>query len=57
MPCSGLCIGYESGDAVNSEYQPKFPFTGGRIIKVVFDIGDDVYLDVERELAAVMARD
>ena len=53
----GLCIGYDSGDAVSSEYKPKFPFSGGRIIKVVFDVADDVYVDVERELAAVMARD
>ncbi|MGH3011600.1 MAG: arylsulfatase, partial [Gaiellaceae bacterium] len=53
----GLCVGYDSGDAVSSEYKPKFPFTGGRIIKVVFDVADDAYVDVERELAAVMARD
>jgi arylsulfatase len=53
----GLCIGYDGGDAVSGEYQPKFPFSGGRILKVVYDIADDVYVDVERELAAVMARD
>jgi hypothetical protein len=53
----GLCIGYDAGDAVSSEYKPKFPFSGGRVIKVVYDIGADGYVDVERELAAVMARD
>jgi arylsulfatase len=53
----GLCIGYDGGDAVSSEYKPKFPFSGGRVIKVVYDIGADAYVDVERELAAVMARD
>jgi arylsulfatase len=53
----GLCIGHDSGDAVSSEYKPKFPFTGGRVIKVVFDIANDVYVDVERKLAAAMARD
>ena len=53
----GLCIGYDGGDAVSSEYRPKFEFTGGRIIKVVFDIADDVYIDVERHMAAAMARD
>jgi arylsulfatase len=42
---------------VSSEYRPKFEFSGGRIIKVVFDISDDVYVDVERHLAAAMARD
>ena len=25
----GLCIGYDGGDAVSSEYKPKFEFTGG----------------------------
>jgi hypothetical protein len=53
----GLCVGYDGGDAVSGEYKPKFEFTGGRIVKVVFDIADDVYVDVERELAAVLARD
>jgi arylsulfatase len=53
----GLCVGYDSGDAVSSEYSPKFPFEGGRVIKVVYDVADDAYIDVERELAAVMARD
>ncbi len=53
----GLCIGYDSGDAVSAEYKGKFPFSGGRIIKVVYDVADDVYVDVERQVAAVMARD
>ncbi len=53
----GLCIGYDGGDAVSSEYKPKFEFSGGRIIKVVFDVADDVYVDVERAMAATMARD
>jgi arylsulfatase A-like enzyme len=53
----GLCIGYDGGDAVSSEYQPKFEFTGGSIVKVVFDVADDAYVDVEQHLAAAMARD
>jgi len=53
----GLCIGYDGGDAVSKEYKPKFSFTGGEIEQVVFDIVDDAYIDVERELAAAMARD
>jgi arylsulfatase A-like enzyme len=53
----GLCIGYDGGDAVSSAYKPKFEFTGGRIVKVVFDVADDAYIDVERQLAAAMARD
>jgi arylsulfatase len=54
----GLCIGYNSGDAVSSAYAgSKFEFTGGRVIKVVFDIADDADVDVEAHLAAAMARD
>jgi hypothetical protein len=32
-------------------------FTGGTIVKVVFDIADDADVDVERHLAAAMMRD
>ena len=32
-------------------------FTGGRIAKVVFDVADDAYIDVERHMAAAFARD
>lgn len=53
----GLCIGYDGGDAVRREYTPQLLFSGGRIVKVVFDVADDVYVDVERELAAALARD
>ena len=53
----GLAIGYDSGDRASTEYQSGFAFTGGRVIKVVYDIADDLYVDEERELAAVMARD
>ena len=53
----GLCIGYDGGDAVSSEYTPAFELTGGRIVKVVFDVGDDAFLDIERHIAAAIARD
>ena len=53
----GLCIGYDSADPVSSMYSSGFDFTGGEIKKVVFDIADDVYVDVEAHLAAAMARD
>jgi arylsulfatase len=35
----------------------QFPFTGGEIDKVVFDLADDQYLDVERQMASLLARD
>jgi arylsulfatase len=53
----GLCIGYDSGDKVSDAYPHGFEFTGGKIVKVVFDVADDVYVDVEAHLAAAMARD
>jgi arylsulfatase len=53
----GLAVGYDSGDRVSAEYSSKFAFTGGQIIKVVYDIADDAYVDLERELAAALARD
>ena len=43
----GLCIGYDSGDAVSARVRPGFEFTGGKIVKVVFDVADDAYVDVE----------
>ncbi len=53
----GLCVGYDGGDAVSSEYRPQFPFSGGRVIKVVYGIADDLYLDIEQRMAATIARD
>jgi arylsulfatase len=53
----GIAIGYDSGDPVSGEYQPGFAFTNGRVIKVIYDIADDMYIDLERRLAAMMARD
>ena len=52
-----MCIGYDGGDAVISMYIPRFAFTGGRIVKVVFDVADDAYTDVEAHFAAALARD
>jgi arylsulfatase A-like enzyme len=53
----GLCIGYDSADPVSTDYSGRFDYTGGEIIKVVFDVADDAYVDVERQLAAATARD
>ena len=53
----GLCVGYDSADPVSRSYPAGFPFTGGRILGVGVDVGDDVYLDLEREAAAAFARD
>ena len=53
----GLCVGYDSGDVVTREYPNRFPFTGGTIHKVVFDVADDHYVDVELDFGARLASD
>jgi arylsulfatase len=53
----GLCVGYDGGDVVTPDYAHPFDFTGGEIAKVVFDVSDANYTDVETVLASLMARD
>jgi len=53
----GLCVGYDSADPVSRTYPPGFPFRGGSILGVAVDVGEDQYLDLEREAAAAFARD
>jgi arylsulfatase A-like enzyme len=53
----GLCVGYDSSDPVSSEYGEKSHFTGGTVTKVVFDVADDAYVDVERHMQAALMRD
>jgi len=53
----GLAVGRDSADPVSAEYKSGFTFTGGKIIKVIYDIGDDAYMDLERRLGAILARD
>ncbi len=50
----GLCIGYDSSDPVSQLYGYRFPFAGGEIHKVIFDVADDAYVDVEREFETKM---
>lgn len=45
----GLCIGYDSGDAVTSMYQTLGTFTGGTIHSVTVDTDKDCYEDLELE--------
>lgn len=53
----GLSVGRDTGDSVSELYTPFFPFEGGRIAKVEVSIGDDAYVDLERQLMAALARD
>ena len=53
----GLCIGRDSGDAVSAEYKSPYRFTGGTIHQVEVNVGDDQYIDLEKEAAAMLARE
>ena len=53
----GLAVGRDTGDPVTKEYRGQNPFQGGQVIKVVYDVGGDQYVDAERRLAAALARD
>ena len=44
-------------DAVSAEYQAPYRFTGGTIHQVEVNVGDDQYLDLERDAAAMLARE
>lgn len=53
----GLCVGFDSADAVSRSYKAPFTFTGGKILGVAVDVGDESYLDLETEALAALARD
>src|SRR5262249_18259190 len=53
----GLCIGFDSGDNVSQEYKNPGRFTGGTILGVGIDVGEETYLDLEKEAAGALARD
>ena len=53
----GLCIGYDSADKVSEEYEAPGTFTGGTILTVAVDVGQESYADLERLAAAALARD
>jgi arylsulfatase len=53
----GLCVGRDSSDPVSKEYGPGFAFEGGTIQGVAISVGSDIYMDLEKEAAAALARD
>jgi hypothetical protein len=53
----GLCVGRDSADAVSREYKAPYRFKGGTIAQVEINVGDDRYVDLEREAAAMFARE
>jgi arylsulfatase len=51
----GLCVGYDSADAVSQEYQAPGTFKGGTIAFVGVTVEKSQYLDLEQEAKRVMA--
>lgn len=53
----GLCVGFDSGDAVSQEYKAPGTFKGGNILGVGVTVEKTQYLDLEREAQAKFIRD
>jgi arylsulfatase len=55
----GLCVGRDGGEPVTADYPGVHPhaFTGGTINRVAVDVSGEPYVDLEREAAAMMARE
>jgi arylsulfatase len=55
----GLTVGRDSGEAVTDDYPGTAPyrFSGGTLHRVAVDVSGDPYVDLEREAAAMIARE
>jgi arylsulfatase A-like enzyme len=53
----GLCIGYDSGDAVSQQYKTPGTFKGGTIFGVGVTVEKAQYLDLENEAKRALIRD
>ncbi len=53
----GLCVGYDSGDAVSKQYEAPGKFKGGTILGVGVTVEKEQYLDLEKEAGAAFSRD
>jgi arylsulfatase A-like enzyme len=55
----GLCVGRDSGAAVTDDYpgQRPYRFAGGTIKRVAVDVSGEPYIDLQREAAAMLARE
>ncbi|MGV8122115.1 MAG: arylsulfatase [Candidatus Xenobiia bacterium LiM19] len=53
----GLCVGYDSSDAVSSEYTTPGEFKGGKILFVGVTVEKAQYRDLEREARGAFNRD
>jgi arylsulfatase len=53
----GLCVGYDSGDAVSQEYKSPGRFKGGTIHGVGVTVEKGQYLDLQQEAQRMMMRE
>jgi arylsulfatase len=55
----GLCVGRDTSEPVTGDYPGPHPheFTGGTINRVAIDVSGEPYIDLEREAAAMLARE
>jgi len=53
----GISVGKDSASAVTPEYVAPFPFTGGKIDKVVMDLSGDHYVDHEAQVRGWLLKD
>jgi arylsulfatase len=55
----GLCVGRDAGEPVTDDYPGTHPykFIGGTINRVAVDVSGEPYVDLEREAAAMLARE
>jgi arylsulfatase len=53
----GLCVGYDSGDAVSQDYKTPGTFKGGEIFFVGVTVEKTDYLGLEQEAQRAFIRD
>jgi arylsulfatase len=53
----GLCVGFDSGDAVSQEYKSPGKFKGGKIFAVGVTVEKSDYKDLEKEAQRMMMRE
>lgn len=53
----GLCVGFDSGDAVSREYTTPGEFKGGEILGVGVTVEKTQYLDLEKEAQSALSAD
>jgi arylsulfatase A-like enzyme len=56
LASSGLIVGRDGPEGVSDGYSPPYPFTGGTIRSVTFNVSGEPYTDLEKEGQAMFSR-